>query len=85
MRIQYYAASSTMGDTPESDCNAYREWAKLQIEEEYKGAHVEVLNEENLNVSAWTDEDDQQEGVNEFHHRLWDRCPWDFSEVGFLH
>jgi hypothetical protein len=80
MKIQYYAASSTMGDTPESDCNAYREWAKAEIEAEYKDAQVQVLNEENLNVSAWTDEDEHQEEVNEFCSRLWDCCPWNWSE-----
>jgi hypothetical protein len=79
MKIQYYAASSTMGDTPESDCNAYRDWAKAEIEAAYKDAQVEVLNEENLDVSARTDEDEQQEEVNEFCYRLWDRCPWNWS------
>ena len=80
MKIQYYAASSTMGDISEADCNTYRAWAKRQIEAEYKDAHVEVLNEENLNVSAWTDEDDKQGEVDEFCRRLWDRCPWDWSD-----
>ena len=80
MKVQYYAASSTMGDISDSDYEAYCKWAKVQIEEKYKNAQVEVLNEDNLNISAWTADYSQQEEVNKFCNYLWDRCPWDFYE-----
>lgn len=76
-KIKYYSVNSTMGDTSSEDCEKYREWAKRQIEAEFPGHDVEVLNESST-VQIWTNDYDNESEIADFCHRLWDSCKWDF-------
>lgn len=75
MKIEYYASNTTMGDTSDEDCGAYRKWAEAQLVAEYPGADVSVINAEG---GIWTDNEELRDEIIEFCHRLWDRCDWEF-------
>ena len=76
--ITYYAANDTMGDTSDTDCDAYREWAEAEIRAEFPDHSVEVSTDQSLK-NAWTDDFDREDEILDFCHRLWDRCPWDWA------
>jgi hypothetical protein len=86
-KIVYAAADENMGDCTPEDCDAYRAWAKSEIEAEYQDAAVEVTDDHTSNSMVVVDGDynlqaveieDKKSEVHEFMSRLWDRCPWDF-------
>lgn len=77
MEIIYYAYTGNMGDTPEDWADAYRKWAKSQIEQEYPDAEVDVLNEDSVNQVYVNAESYQEEDeITDFVSRLWDNCSW---------
>lgn len=85
-KIVYAAADENMGDCTPADCDAYRAWAKAEIEAEYPNAEIEVTDDHTSNsrviVSGeYSREHEELQGETyEFMSRLWDRCPWDWVE-----
>lgn len=78
-KIEYYAANSTMGDTLDADCDKYRQWASEQIENEYPGYKVDVIDKGSL-VNSWTNDEEKRDEIIDYCSRLWDRCPWNWCE-----
>lgn len=78
MEITYYADDCSMGNTSSTDCDKFREWAEKELEKEYPEYEITVTDEENLQTS-WTDNLEDEEGINDFCSRLWDNCPWNWS------
>lgn len=78
-KIIYYAPTSTMGETSESDAEKYREWAQKRLQNKFPDFEIEVSEKENT-VSFWTNIDDVQmsDRIEMVIHNLWDYCPWDF-------
>lgn len=77
MKITYYAANETMGETPSQQCEAYRAWALAQLRAEYPTHEVSVLDAPSIEQSV-TDDEDRLDEIADFCSRLWDRCPWDW-------
>lgn len=80
LEITYYAENGSMGDTSATDCDAFRAWAKSELENEYPEASVEVsddMSSVECHVKG-AESREQEEEIADFCSRLWDRCPWDF-------
>lgn len=45
-KITHYCATSTMGDISDAAAENYRAWLKTQIENEFPGADVVVIDED---------------------------------------
>ena len=82
MKITYYASNTSMGDTPDDDCNKYRAWAAEQLQAEFPDAEIEVLDKDSLYTFVSIDGDDPDGAiynqVMDIVPYLWDKCPWDF-------
>ena len=78
MKIEYYASSANMGDTPEHECERFRIWAEEELQKEFPEYDVDVINEDRLS-NCWTDDIDREEEIENFCSYLWDSCPWDFE------
>jgi hypothetical protein len=78
MEIIYYAANTTMGDTPDADCEKFRDWALEQLEKEYPNHEISISSDEGMN-NYWTDDYSNEDEIADFCSRLWDRCPWDWA------
>ena len=76
--IKYYADNSSMGDTSDADCDAFRVWAMVQIRVTYPEHKVSVHAVPSLNVCSTNDEERECD-IMDFCSRLWDRCPWDWQ------
>ena len=78
-KIIYYAPTSNMGETPESDAEKYREWAQTELQNKFPDFEIEVSDKENIS-SFWTNIDDIQmnDRIEMVIRNLWDYCPWNF-------
>jgi len=65
-----------MGDTPDDDCDYFRDWAEDQLRAEFPSHKIKVSEDRSLN-QIWTDDEDSREKIQDFAARLWDKCPWD--------
>jgi len=74
--IIYYAASGSMGDISNQDCNNYRDWAMSQLDREYPDYQITVSSELSLEI-VYTDDEKNRDQIIDFCSRLWDNCPWD--------
>lgn len=75
--ITYFASDENMGDTSPEDCALYRDWARSELRKEYPDHRIEVSDDPSLQ-QVTTDDEDNQEEIEEFCYRLWERCTWDW-------
>jgi len=78
-KIIYYAPTSTMGETSETDAEKYREWATKELQTKFPDFEIVVSDQENTN-SFWTNVENTQmnDRIGMVLGNLWDYCPWDF-------
>jgi hypothetical protein len=79
-KIIYYAPTSNMGETFETDAEKYREWATKELQARFPGFEIEVSDQENI-TSFWTNIDSVQmsDKITMIIGNLWDYCPWNFQ------
>lgn len=78
--ITIYSPDTSMGDNvTEQDAQGYRDWLLAEVQREFPGANVKVLDEQATNtVRTDADADDfgDEERLQWFVQAAWDRCPW---------
>ena len=85
-QITYFSQNGSMGDYTNTQCNAYRAWAKSELENEFPGFNVDVVNDISMStvlIQINTPESDNEldsffeleNKINDFAHSLWDRHP----------
>ena len=78
--ITYHASSQNMGDTDEKNCEKFREWANGEIEKNFPGYEVGVLNEQATRQTYVEldsiDEAENEDRIVDFCARLLDSYPW---------
>lgn len=72
-KIVYAANNGSMGEMTNDECDAFREWAQLELESEYPNAEVIIDNSDCASTRVIADDYSDEQDALDFISRLWDR------------
>jgi hypothetical protein len=72
-KIIYYADNMSLGETSDTDCDSFRNWAFAELKAEFPSHEITVSADAHTET-VWTDDVKNETEIVDFCSRLWDRC-----------